>query len=95
MPGIPREQLLKLAKAGAVARIKELEAELDAILKTFPELNTSTGRKAALKSVEKKPARNAASAGWSPAARKAVSERMKKYWATRKSRAAKEAKAAK
>lgn len=90
---IPREELLRLARSGAVSRLKELNAELDSIYAVFPDLRegsapakTSGGAKA--------PAAKAARSGqasraWSAAARKAVSERMKKYWAARRAKSAK------
>lgn len=90
MAGISREQLLALARAGAGARVKELQAELDAILRTFPELRTAAGRRAATKAAPAAaPAAAAKARAWSAADRKAVSQRMKKYWASRKAQGAK------
>ena len=91
-----REQLHAFARAGASLRIKELQEELAAILKTFPELKTDSGRRAAAVAAEPAPkAASARSRKWSPADRKAVSARMKKYWASRKAQAGKDARAPK
>jgi hypothetical protein len=78
------EQLKKLARHGASAAIAELEAEIYAIRKAFPELGSAakaakaTGQRFARR-------RKVMSAG----ARKAVSARMKKYWAARRAAKAK------
>jgi hypothetical protein len=71
---LSRELLRRFARAGAQARLEELRAEEAAIHRAFPGLSA-------------KP--RAANAGrrrgrMSAAARKAVSERMKKYWAERR-----------
>lgn len=102
------EQLLALAKLGAVARLSTLQAEIDALYATFPELRptgkdspaaTKTSRAAASKpSAEQAPpvakkTRGDSKQSWNAAARQAVSERMKKYWAGRRAKAAKAAKA--
>lgn len=88
---ISREELLRLARGGAIARVQELQKELEAIYKTFPDLRNARGAK-----VAKSAGRNSASAAsrrepgmrnWSSADRKAVSDRMKKYWAARRSTA--------
>lgn len=93
MASISKDELLRLARAGAVGRVKELEAELESIYSTFPDLRRG-GKNA-------RPAKAGAGAGagaraakraWSAADRKAVSERMKKYWAARRSKAAKSSK---
>lgn len=92
MASISREEMLKFARGGAVARIKELQAELETIYSTFPELrSTGHARKAggAAKATAQSKARSGASDAWSAAARKAVSERMKRYWAARRAKAAK------
>lgn len=91
MASISKDELLRLARAGAVGRVKELEAELESIYSTFPDLRRG-GKNA-------RPAKAGAAAGaraakraWSAADRKAVSERMKKYWAARRSKATKSSK---
>lgn len=81
-----REELLRLARAGAVARVQELRKELESLYRTFPDLRNAKGAKAP-KHAEPAPAgrREPGMRNWSPADRKAVSERMKKYWAARRS----------
>jgi len=83
-----REQLQRLARLGAQARLDELRREEAAIRAAFPDLFGARGR-----------GRAAAAAGsgggrrrrrsMSAAARKAVSERMRKYWAERRKAKAK------
>jgi hypothetical protein len=69
------------ARAGAEATLKQLRAEIIAIERTFPELALPQKRRAVTRSIKKveKRART-----MSAATRKAVSARMKKYWAERK-----------
>ena len=75
------ERLRDLARAGAEAVLKELRAEIVAIERTFPELALPKRRKAIRKSLTKATTR---ARTMSAATRKAVSERMKKYWAERR-----------
>lgn len=89
---ISREELIRLARTGAAARVQELRKELDAIYKTFPDLKggavkrkTAAGRRRSAPAIVKR--------SWTAADRKAVSDRMKKYWAAR--RGGKTAKSAK
>jgi hypothetical protein len=79
-------RLRELAKAGAEAALKQLRAEIIAIERTFPELALSKRRRAVRRSV--KTARKRGSE-MSAAARKAISRRMKKYWAERRKAKAK------
>jgi hypothetical protein len=72
------EQLTHLARAGAEATIHRLRAEIEVLERTFPELATPRGRKQMASTVQK------SAKSMSAAARKAVSERMKKYWAERR-----------
>jgi hypothetical protein len=81
-----RNQLLKLARAGAETMVKQLRAEIVAIERTFPELALAPQHRAvrrAIATAETKTRRMSA------AARKAVSARMKKYWAERRKARAK------
>jgi hypothetical protein len=78
-----RAELVRLARLGAEARLVALERERSEILRTFPELRNGTATRAAA------PRRRAGR--MSPAARKAVSIRMKKYWAARRKADAKNA----
>jgi hypothetical protein len=78
--------LKALARLGAQARIAELIAEIDAILKAFPELGRAAVRPGHQNiQAEVEPAvRRRKRSTMSVAARKAVSERMKRYWAERR-----------
>ena len=95
------EQIRRLARLGAVARLQQLREEEAAIREEFPELfgrgmpNTTTrrrGRKraaAADAGVERSGGDGATRGrrrrrGMSAAQRKAVSIRMRKYWAERR-----------
>lgn len=72
------KELQRFARLGAEARLSELELERAAILRSFPDLarrGTRGGSSAAA------PRRRS---NMSAAARKAVSVRMKKYWASRR-----------
>src|SRR5437762_14009407 len=78
------EQLGRLARHGASAAVAELEAEIYAIRKAFPELGKAAkATKAAGRRLGRR--RKAMSA----AARKAIGARMKKYWAARRAAKAK------
>jgi len=76
------EQLRRLARLGAIARLEQLKQEEAAIRAEFPEL-FGRGRRAAVTEVAK-PSRRRGRRKMSSAARKAVSERMRKYWAERR-----------
>jgi hypothetical protein len=79
--------ILELARHGAQHRYAELKAEIATLTRHFPELARGAvkkGRKAvrnAVSAVESKPKPRRK---MSAAARKAVSQRMKKYWAARR-----------
>jgi hypothetical protein len=80
------EQLRRLARLGAVARLEQLRQEEAAIRTEFPEL-FGRGRRTAAVAAEK-PARGRKRARnrkpMTAAQKKAVSERMRKYWAERR-----------
>jgi hypothetical protein len=87
---LTREELQRLARLGAKSRLDEIRREEAAIRRAFPDILGGRGRKRAA-STGTGGADGAASRGrrrrrstMSAAARKAVSERMKKYWAARK-----------
>jgi hypothetical protein len=80
------ERVRELAKAGAEQAIKQLRAEIIAIERTFPELKLPQARRALRKSVGQVTRRTRR---MSAAARKAVSARMKRYWAERRKAQAK------
>jgi len=75
-----------LARTGAEALLKQLRTEIIAVERTFPELKLSGKRRAVSRSLK-----NAGRRGRriSEAARRAVSRRMKKYWAERRKAQAK------
>jgi hypothetical protein len=82
MANLNQEQLRRLARLGAMARLAELRQEEAAIRAEFPEL-FGRGRKSAgdgKAPVVRRRRRRAMTA----AARKAVSDRMRKYWAERR-----------
>ena len=84
MANLNQEQLRRLARLGAVARLEQLRAEEAAIRSEFPEL-FGRGRRddgAAPGGTAGAPRRRRAK--MSAQARKAVSERMRKYWAERR-----------
>jgi hypothetical protein len=76
------EQLRRLARLGAIARLEQLKQEEAAIRAEFPEL-FGRGRRAAAVTDAAKPGRRRRRK-MSSAARKAVSVRMRKYWAERR-----------
>jgi hypothetical protein len=75
------ERLRELARAGAEQVLKRLRAEVIAIERTFPELSLPRRRKAIGRSLTRATKRTRQ---MSTAARKAVSVRMKRYWAERR-----------
>ena len=83
---LQRDQLLKLARAGAETILKQLRAEIIAIERTFPELAMAPQRRALGRAIA---AAEAKTRRMSAAARKAVSLRMTKYWAERRKAKAK------
>ena len=79
-----RSRLLKLARTGAEARLGELRSEIEFIYRSFPDLRggarpTAGPRRGAARR------RRAGVRGWTAAQRKEAAERMRKYWAARKS----------
>ena len=80
------EQLREMAKQGAEEALKRLRAEIVAIERTFPELALARRRRAMRQTLKATAPR---ARKMSAAARKAVSERMKKYWAERRKAKAK------
>ena len=90
MTSLNQDQLRRLARLGAVARLEQLKQEETAIRGEFPEL-FGRGRRAANGKVKAStPAGGRRRKAMSAANRKAVSERMRKYWAEqRKAKAGK------
>jgi hypothetical protein len=89
-----RSELLRLARAGALARLAEIDQELNALLNQFPDLRGTRGA-AGAKSAQSPAAkgRRGRRGAMSAAQRKAVSERMRKYWAERRAQDGGKAKA--
>jgi hypothetical protein len=87
---LSKQQLRQLATVGAMARLEELRIEEAAIRQAFPELGRRPSPAPVVKAtaaevVEREPEASAGGRNrMSPSARKAVSERMKKYWAERR-----------
>jgi hypothetical protein len=84
---LTRDELRRLARLGALRRLEELQQEEAAIRAAFPDLNAGSARGRRGKK------RGGASADaptrrrrrkMSAAEKRAVSERMKKYWAERR-----------
>jgi hypothetical protein len=84
--------ILELARTGAEHKYEELKSELAALIKHFPHLHE--GKERVRKARTFKPGKELVVApeptsvrkrsGWSAAAKKAVSLRMKKYWAAKR-----------
>src|SRR5215467_8308901 len=89
--GLSRSKLHRLARVGAQARLEELRQEQAELLRAFPDL--SAGR-AVARRVSRAARTSSANGNGAPARRKkhnmsaaerkAVSVRMKKYWAARR-----------
>ena len=84
--GLTAERLRDLARSGAENMLKQLRAEIIAIERTFPELAIPQKRRAVREAFQKVRRRVRT---MSAAERKAVSERMRKYWAERRKARAK------
>ena len=84
MANLNAEQLRRLARLGAMARLQQLREEETAIRAAFPELFGARGRSARV--TEEAPAERGRRPRkqMTPAQKKAVSERMRKYWAERR-----------
>jgi hypothetical protein len=84
MATLTQEQLQRLARLGAMARLEQIRQEEADIRAAFPELFGRRGR-AGAQSSDVTPTRRARKRPkMSAEARKAVSERMRKYWAERR-----------
>jgi hypothetical protein len=85
---LSRDELQRLARLGAKARLEELRREEAAIRQAFPDLfrggRRVRGASAAANADGDGRRRRRRRRGMSAAARKAVSVRMKKYWADRR-----------
>ena len=84
--GLTAERVRELAREGAEQLLRQLRAEIIAVERTFPELALPQRRRQVRQAAHQ--ARTRART-MSAAARKAVSQRMKKYWAERRKAQAK------
>ena len=86
MANLSPEQLRELARLGAAARVQELRQEEAAIRAMFPDLfgGGPQARDAGENGAESAATRRRRRQKMSPAVRKAVSERMHRYWAERR-----------
>ena len=84
--GLRADRIRELARDGAERLLNNLRAEIIAIERTFPELALPASRRAVRETVQSARKRGRT---MSAAARKAVSARMKKYWAERRKARAK------
>ena len=85
-PGLSAERVRELAREGAEKLLRHLRMEIVAIERTFPELALPRRRRQLRRAVEQAQKRTRT---MSAGANKAVSQRMKKYWAERKKAQAK------
>lgn len=82
--------ILAMARKGAEHKYQELKAEIAELLTTFPHLRDDSAVSPAMPdAAEERPIKRRRRKGMSAAAKKAVSVRMKKYWAARKAAAKK------
>jgi hypothetical protein len=86
LPNLTSDRLRELASTGAEVTLNRLRAEIIAIERAFPELRLPAGRRALRRSIKQVRTRTRT---MSAAARKAVSARMKRYWAERRKAQAK------
>lgn len=82
MANLNQDQLRRLARLGAVARLEQLREEEAAIRAEFPEL--FGGRRGNGQVKAGGPRKRRRRPAMSAAQRKEVSERMRKYWAERR-----------
>jgi hypothetical protein len=81
MNGLTADRIRELARTGAELALKQLRAEIVAIERSFPELALPRRRRAMRRAIQTATKRTRR---MSAAARKAVSERMRRYWAERR-----------
>jgi hypothetical protein len=79
---IRRDNLKQFARVGAEAKLAELRREQEAILQLFPELRRRAAGSASAPAPRRRRSKMSASA------RKAVSLRMRRYWAERRKKEA-------
>ena len=81
MAKIASAELRRLAFVGARARLQELQGEIAALVSAFPEIGRAGARPVGTSIKRRKPGRKTP---MTAAERKEVSERMKRYWASRR-----------
>jgi hypothetical protein len=79
---LSRQELRQLAITGAKARIKELDAQRMALLREFLELNSSS--RPITQANVGRPRRTRRTRRLTAAQRRAISQRMKRFWAERR-----------
>ena len=83
--GLDAKELRRLAQIGAEARLTQLESERASLLSVFPGLRRVASQSTTASSTaDPQPRKRRRRSHMSAAGRKAVSERMKKYWANRR-----------
>lgn len=83
-------RILELARTGAEHRYRELKAEIASLMQAFPHLRYTKGSRGRAGSGAGDDGPRRRKSHMSPAARKAASARMKKYWAERRKAKAKQ-----
>jgi hypothetical protein len=88
---LSRDEMQRLARLGAERRLQELRQEEEALRAAFPDLGQPSAVRGRRRGRPPKSEAASATAAarrrrrkMSPAERRAVSERMKKYWAARR-----------
>ena len=92
MADLSRDEMRRLARLGAKSRLEELKREEASIRRAFPDLfrgRASQGAASDGAAPRGGTRRRRRRSRMSAAARKAVSDRMKKYWASRRKTKAK------
>jgi hypothetical protein len=87
-------QMRAFAKIGAASRLEMLQDEVDSILRAFPELGRGSRGRSAVGTSAPSPRRRRTRT-MSAAQKRAVSKRMRAYWAKRRQEKATKASAAK
>jgi hypothetical protein len=86
--GLETQELRRLAQIGARARLLELDQERAYLLREFPGLRRVSAATVAseqdAEATQNEPIKRRRRGGMSAEARKAVSARMKAYWASRR-----------
>ena len=89
MSKLSHDELLRLARLGAEARLVQIQREMKSLLKAFPALVAPAPRAPRPAEVPAKAKRKRGRKAVSAAERKAISKRMKAYWANKKAAEAK------